>query len=321
MEGKIERQVKADRAEQQRRRGAAKIERLAREGKSYGLSVKGITYKPTERVYIKYREFGRLGIDWYQRKDVPAGVDKLIGDILSGVGILKPIAVARRLYGPINGRDKLWIVDGHQRYWAAWDREIGLWADVYDVANAAAERALFILLNRQSRQQASDKVRAWPGPGADVARRLADDPQSPLLMEFGYSSSSKYPASSMTFGIASVLSGIGRSWGNVERSLEELDRMYESAGPEVMWRVTLQFACLMKEVFGPQRPAQVAVVALAVVAHEKWFGNGEWKFTRPTDLEKDALRVVEWKKWHGFGDLPHCLLEVRKQWRSKHHVE
>lgn len=269
------------------------------------LIVRGVRVGPV--VKLTYAEIRTLLIGEYQRAEIAMKVNRLIHDIQVGTGILRPISVAVR---PDKSR---YIVDGQQRYWAAWNCEIGLDAQLYDVENVEAERALFLKLNDAVKLQASTKVKSWPGSAGALMRRLADDEQSPLRSEVGFTGSAKYPASSLVFGLVALVTGGTEYSANIERALNQLDVASRDRGPQAMWRLAQQFTSLLKQVFAFQRAPQMAYLALGLTCHGKW---GAFAGARPTARELAMLQKLNWTRWHSRADIKWLVAEILRRWRT-----
>ena len=138
-------------------------------------------------VVVSVDELDELNIDDdYQRREIRREVNELIAALKAGGIIPDPISLAIRKDGT------RWIVDGQQRYWAYWNCELPLQAQLYEVDDIDAERGLFSVLNRQVRLNTHTRVMAWPGSGGGTMRWLNVSPHSTLRTEITQAGGGKY---------------------------------------------------------------------------------------------------------------------------------
>jgi hypothetical protein len=130
------------------------------------LIVEGIS-DPTSHM-IEPAEFTRLEIDARYQRGRTNEVNDLIHVLKNGGKVYDPVTLCRR-----KGGETLYIVDGHQRFWAHHDCGLPMPAIIYESTGWEAEALLFQAMNMRRGLTPDIIVKSHQGPGAALLRKVA----------------------------------------------------------------------------------------------------------------------------------------------------
>jgi hypothetical protein len=236
---------------------------------------------------------GKLDIDErYQRWRMADQVGYLVSVIKAGGQIVDPIKVAERTDG------SWWIIDGQQRYWAAWHCEIGLRAEIRKVTSLEQERAMFNAAHIMKQPTANWKVMSWPNPIGKLLRSLNTREDSALKgMTNHHSAKTAYPIAMVAKGLFVVVTGFTRDL-KIEAALQWLDTELLERKTWIE-KATLMWSVMVANVFEPAshegRMRSLPVKALAIVAHKRWKGLGvKSAWPTPTRPQYRRLQKIRW---------------------------
>lgn len=273
--------------------------------------VSGVTLAKAVTV-IRPEDLGRLKIDEsYQRLRITSEVNALIKVLRNGGQIADPVDVAERPDG------SWYIVDGQQRFWAHWDCEAPMRANVHKVDSIESETNLFLSLNQRTRVLPRVIARGWPGPAGDFLRWASSSPKSPVnaLVDMGSSSHLPLDATTIVKGALAVTTGLTPNGDMSTRILPRLDVALRQDGMRA-W--SEDFLKLVAAVFDMNtnagRVRVLPVIALARVANRRFIEAGRPTFPRSCAM----LRRVNWDTivpTHAARFLGMVETEIERRWK------
>lgn len=219
-----------------------------------------------------------------QRMELKPWVNELIVALEAGGKIPDPIVLAERPDG------KLSVVDGQQRWWAAWNLGRSLEARVYKSRGLEWEQTLFSILNNRVRVRTETAVHSWPGPSGQLIRQWADSQESPFFMRvnFGRNNRAPYNGSTLARSLADLLLP-GRGNGRTNEVLARLDKALAMQGTS---RKVEAFAKLYNRIFpGPARACTNPSRALARACRVRW--NSQIRM--PTARSITRINKINWQ--------------------------
>jgi hypothetical protein len=277
------------------------------------LIVEGIS-KPETR-YIQPHEFALLEIDSRYQRGRTNEVNDLIHVLKNGGQVYDPVTLCRR-----PGDETLYIVDGHQRFWAHHDCGLPLPAIVYESEGWQAEALLFQAMNMRRALTSDTIVKSHQGPGAELLREAAADENHLLFnhVHFGPPGRRQYPAAPMMRAMLAVSRDVLPT-GAITVVCGRLDHAIQNDPlAAIRCRAYLR---LVPRVFAPGHPMPmgVALIALAKVAEKRWRGQ---RTTNPINLLPTVavcgrIGNINWASFivtHAMSHIHNVLAEIEKRW-------
>jgi len=276
------------------------------------LILKGI--EPGKRQTIQVAQFGQVDVDRrYQRDRISDEINDLIYVLQHGGKVLDPITVVRRRFAE-NGvvSNKLWIIDGQQRFMAHMEVGEPIDAIVHTADSLEAEKAFFLVMNTRKTVSANLTVNSWPGRAGELIRRVADNSGHSLhgRVALRVNGQALIGAAILVRGVYAAL-GAGDGTGDTKSLLYKID--LELAKPQQMLQAEA-FLSLVGRVFPRGYTPVLAVMALGCIANERWAKHIE---TPPPSVIARLSRV-DWKnEVHSYSSkfLPVMKETVRRNWR------
>jgi len=277
------------------------------------LIVEGIS-KPETR-FIDPKDFVNLEIDSRYQRGRTNEVNDLIHVLKSGGKVYDPVTLCRR-----KGGDTLYIVDGHQRFWAHHDCGMAMPALIYQSENWQAEALLFQAMNMRRNLTADTVVKSHQGPGAEMLRKAAEDENHLLFnrIHFGAPGRRQYKAAQVIRAMLAVSRDVIPS-GGVSLVCGRLDHAIEN-DPYAAVRCNALLR-LLPRIFPPgmAMPKMLAMIAVARVAENRWRGK------KPSDpinlLPSQAvcarLARINWSHYilsFAMTHIHNVVAEVGKRW-------
>jgi hypothetical protein len=295
----------------------ARKERLTKARKYIGANLVLRDVTIGEVVTIAAKDLRTLDVDQsYQRMEMANWVGKLIAVLEAGGQFPDPITVAVR---PDGSR---WIVDGQQRWWAHWNCEKPIRAQLIKCHTVEAERTLFNVLNSKIALNPNVRVHSWPGPGGELIRQLDTDSISAIKGEIDWSTASgrrgRFGANIFAKSVVVVLSGALPRQSKPEDFMPVLDNyvrenntraVYAARGFAQVWQGVVQDSL--------QPMPRAHVFALALACTQRWIG----KKTIPEPTKGDLARLRQ-MNWFGYAPdgkrqfIPLLRDEILKRWRD-----
>jgi len=236
-------------------------------------------------------EMADLRIDErYQRVKITAEVNELIHVIKSGGAIPDPLTLVERANG------KQYIVDGQQRFHAMHECGIGGHAVIYHIDDFERERRLFLAMNKRKNLKSDYIVKAWPGDGAVLIRKLATTVDSPFYgnVSFGSKTKTQYSSTVLIKGIISCLlpDQISAGGRNISDTLARLD--FEIKRQPAAIEKAESYLKLLALIFPPKegKLTYLAAIALGRQAGIHW--KKEIPFPGPKIYGR--LRKIRWNE-------------------------
>lgn len=234
-------------------------------------------------------ELKNLKIDErYQRWRIAGSVGWLVGVIESGGHITDPILVARRKDGTY------WIIDGQQRWWAAYHTNTGLDAQVFKDTTLEEERLLFTIYNSQTHVTGGFRIHGSAGPSGEMMRKLATDKGSPLNGLMGWEPNSQpYPASLVFRAFAAGMLGSKGSRSAIDQLLGRLDIEIQDGKKLRAEKMLLMIAAVIRQVFSEEDKAKIRslpATALGLSCNRHWEKLGV-RDAWPTPSAKQCARI------------------------------
>ena len=251
------------------------------------LAVKGISRGKLMR--IEPEEFNRLDVDpTYQRGETNF-VSSIVTAIQRGGAVLDPVTLCKRTSW--GNREKLWVVDGHQRVCAFQQTSTGFDALVHESESLEAERIFFLALNSRRGMSANLIVKSWPGHSGKLLVLANASAEHPLYerinLEQGNNRSriGAMVVVRSTFTAATGLEG----HGTANMCLSRLD---VALGVDAKRLRADAFLRLLGKIC-PKGKINVNVAeALAITAFERW-ENGPPAL--PTQKQIDHIKGINWE--------------------------
>ncbi len=223
-----------------------------------------ITTKDYSRFAIWYKDDGG-----YQRKELTAHANQISDAIRRGSAPPDPIHVAKR-----RDDDRLWIVDGQQRFWALVDNEKPITAHVHDVIETDDEFLLFKVLNHSKALTANLQVGVHLGPIVqEVLIPTSEDAGHPLYRRIDFAAKGGYKVGAATLVRCVVTLSRSRS-ADTETMLNIADRYLQTT--EGRSRVSRLLKLVGEVGFGPAAsdgmiPQGAMCLALSVAWRDSGF--------------------------------------------------
>lgn len=291
------------------------LERFAKIRVRSTLIVEGIS-SPEVR-FIKPGEFARLAVDpIYQRPRDTALVNTLIHVLRGGGRIYDPITVCKRPDG-----DKLYIVDGQQRFWAHYDTQTEIPALIYQSSGPSAEALLYQAMNARRNLSANNVVKSHQGLGADLLRQAAADESHPLFGQVDFGDQRRPYAAMPMLKAMLVVSRDGLPNGKAADVCARLD--HALANDDMAEVRCLALLRMIPRVFPAQHPPRIlALLGLAKVAYDRW----EYKRTQdpisliPSHKICERLRTTNWGVTVISASFAHLRMvtdQVERRWPEK----
>lgn len=249
--------------------------------------------EPGKLTTIPVSKFGDVDVDRrYQRDRIGSEINDLIYVLQHGGEIPDPITVVRRNYvegSATSPSDKLWIIDGQQRFWAHLECGVPVKAMVHGVDSLDAERDFFLAMNTDRSVNANAYVYSWKGPSAELLRRADSIPSHPLYgrIQFRGSGAEKIGARVLISGMVSLLYGNPAS-GATPLQLNRVDARMKDPG---MTSRCEAFISVVGRVFPQGYATVLAVQALGIVARDRWAKRIE----TPSEATLLRLSKINWK--------------------------
>lgn len=239
-------------------------------------------------------ELKKLKIDErYQRWRIASSVGWLVGVIESGGHITTPILVAKRKDGTY------WIIDGQQRWWAAYHTNTGLDAQVFEDTTLEEERLLFTIYNSQTHVTGGFRIHGSAGPSGEMMRKLATDKGSPLNGLMGWEPNAQpYPAALVFRAFVAAMLGSKGSRAAIEHLLGRLDIEIQDGKKLRAEKVLLMVATVIRQVFSEKERAKIRslpATALGLACHRHWEKLGvRDAWPTPSARQCDRIRNLNW---------------------------
>jgi hypothetical protein len=230
------------------------------------LIVEGIS-DPTSHM-IEPAEFTRLEIDARYQRGRTNEVNDLIHVLKNGGKVYDPVTLCRR-----KGGETLYIVDGHQRFWAHHDCGLPMPAIIYESTGWEAEALLFQAMNMRRGLTPDIIVKSHQGPGAALLRKVAAE-ESQLIfnrVHFGPPGRRQFSAANLMRAMLSVSRDVVPT-GQITQICARVDHAFAN-DPAARQRCDALLR-LIPRVFAPGvSPRGLAIIALARVAEQRWRGK------------------------------------------------
>lgn len=282
---------------------AAVREANAAKRRSIVLTVTGISRG--KLIHVEPAEFGKIDVDpRYQRGETNM-VNTIIAAIQAGGLVLDPPTLCRRTCWGNDGRDKdkMWIVDGHQRVSAFQHLSMGFDAIVHESESLDAERQYFIALNSRRAVSTNLIVKSWAGPSGKLLVEANANPAHPLYervrLEMG-ANESRIGAMVLIRGSLNACTGVEMS-GEAPKVLGRLDvALITDINRKVIMEKYLR---MMGQVLPKGTVHNEVALAFANVYRAR-MGYGQ--FAMPDAKQTDRLRKINWD-----AEVPHLTRKFR----------
>lgn len=231
--------------------------------------------------------------DRYQRWRISTSVSWLVGVIESGGHITDPILVGQRKDG------SYWIIDGQQRWWAAYHTDTGLDAQVFKDTTLEDERLLFTIYNSQTHVTGGFRIHGSAGPSGEMMRRLATETSSPLRGLMGWEPNAQpYPASLVFRAFAAGLLGPKGARAGIDQMLGRLDIEIQDGKKLRAEKAMLMIAAVIRQVFSEEEKAKIRslpATALGLACYHHWEKLGvQDAWSTPTARQCERIRNLNW---------------------------
>jgi hypothetical protein len=277
------------------------------------LVLKGV--EPPKRQTIPVSMFGLVDVDKrYQRDQISEEIGDLIYVLQHGGVIPDPITVVRRKYaedGVVS--NKLWIIDGQQRFMAHMEVGKPIDAQVHDVHSLEEERAFFIVMNTRKTVSSNRIVNSWAGKSAELIRRVDVESTHPLYgrISFNTNGQSVIGAAIIARGLCAVLC-LDSATGDTKSVLNKVDRELGKGGIQALRAEA--YLSLIGRVFPKGYAPVLPIIALGEVARERW----EAHLVTPSPTVIGRVSRINWRNeapsW-AIRFLPLLVNKVRKVWK------
>lgn len=254
------------------------------------LIVEGIS-DPVDR-YLSPAEFARCDVDPRYQRGRTDMVNTLVHVLKSGGKIYAPVVLCER-----PGDDRLYIVDGHQRFLAHDICAEPMPVKIHQSTGWQAEALLFQALNYHRGLTSDLVVKSHRGPGAELLREAASDENHWLYnrIHFGDPGRRPYPAFALMRGLMSVTRDVLPT-GKVQDICARVDHAI-TTDPMAVVRCRA-FLRLVPRVFpysNGVRPRPLAIIGLARVAERRWRGRrtGEPINLLPAEQISDRINACD----------------------------
>lgn len=253
-----------------------------------------------KRTTITPGMFDKIDVDRrYQRDRIGPKVNELIEVIQSGGVIPDPITLCKRRWsedGQVRASDKLWLIDGQQRFFAAMETETTIEALIYESDSLEAERNFFLAMNNSRIVNANVTVKAWPGPITILLKAVESNPDHPLYgrVEWSRTGGEHIGAAVLVRGLVAVTTGVFYG-GDIQKMLSRADTAIQKDSAAKA-RAT-QFCRLIAHVFPRGYAPILAVSALGIVASRRWAQvkyNDPALLPLPTTAQMDRMSRINW---------------------------
>lgn len=295
---------------QKKRSGSAKVAAaVERRSLTAPIVVQGISRGTLTT--IEPPDFAKLDIDASYQRGETQMVGEIVRALQSGGQIFDPVTLCRR---PWDGnKNKLWIIDGHQRVCAAQELRVPIPAIVHESSSLDSEKVFFLALNARRGVSADNIVKSWTGPAGDLVARANTDPDHPLFGRIHFQqgqNKGKVSASTAARGALTAATGSVRS-GTILRILARLDTSMCQRADRARAE---HFLRLLGYVFPSGSVPSLAALAIGIVANQRWAKE----FEPPSTKTIQKLRLIKWgqevpslsKKF-----LPVLVELARKAWK------
>lgn len=226
--------------------------------------------------------FSRLVIDdSYQRLELKNWVNDL-ADLRRRGGSVPPIDVVHREW---ETGDKLYIVDGQQRYWASWDAQKPLVVQVHNCRTLQEEKDYFDLLNDRRRLAPNYVIHNHAGPARDILVDANEDPSHPWFNRIhfkGGAPGGRVAAGSLISAMARL---VGGSHGGTLSQLTAVDKACASGNKMHL----VEFVRLVATVYAP--PLRVNADNLFAFARALSETKTKLPLSRPTVTRLRHLKL------------------------------
>lgn len=272
------------------------------------LVVEGIT-APQSRM-LSVQEFCRIKIDdkTYQRMKNVALINDLIHVLKNDGAIYDPVTVCERPNGD------WYMVDGQQRFCAAYECSTPIPMLLYKSTGAEAEAQLYTAMNTRVTLNGNNQVKAHRGPSAALLRDLAQKPDSPYFnqIHFGDPGQRPYGASLLMRGMVAAMTNTVPN-GAIARIMARADHALhiDKEAPRLS-DLYLRLLPLVFPVSGIFR--FLPALALGRVSYERFSCNASF----PSPKVYERMKRINWQsiKGQGVKYLPIHEQEIRDIWRS-----
>lgn len=286
--------------------------RVARPPLVRGISVgKLITITP--------REFGKVDVDRrYQRDRIDVRVNMLVEVLKAGGSIPDPITLVKYRFAEVGvDSDKLWLVDGQQRFFAALEAERPIQAMLYEADSLEAVREFFLAMQAVVHVAPNRQVDVSTSVCAGILRDAVTDSKHPLFNRVATNQGVRHRLAAATLIKGMMVAATGGKGGSsgiagIQGVMARLDAeivKHRSARERAEAFLALAATCLRDSA------PYLVVVTLAKVANDKWEGG---YIRMPSESACKALKKVDWQvKLPSYASrfAPVVTAEILKLWR------
>lgn len=273
------------------------------------LVVTGIS--PGRLVTIEPKQFARMDVDPSYQRGETSMVDEIIRAIQSGGVVLDPVTICKRPWAA--DKEKMWIVDGHQRVCAFQQLGQSFTAILHESDSHDSEKKFFLSLNSRRAISPDVLIRSWTGPCAKMIVAADEDMKHPLFDRIKTTQGnnpSKIGGIVLVRGMLVACTGI-KPVGSGAKLLGRLDT---AIGMPERRFLAEQFLRLVGHVFYRGRLVyMISVLAVAEVAYKRWVAGEDF----PTKEIITRLGAIKWETEvpaYGMKFIPVLTALVEKAW-------